>query len=385
MITKNSRFKIQYFLILFFCYTIAGADELLLISAELQPGNSFCWATCADMLLQFYGNPPNLHGIVVRGTNGIEAGNGLCDIANSDDLYDVHDILNYGNSESDVSSSCHTGVVLFDDAEHGDGLIQDIQNVIPIIAELEDDDVLDHVVLVIGFTNDGSIFYNDPANGKQGKASYATFCLNTSFYWSNSLVPDDGSAAGKVPVLTSSISISSGPTAFSYPGSNATYASIFACATGSTCMPPTTWNWSLSFYHNTGTYTVASVQNLSGTGASTWNVPAFTLPTSGYKWMYNESGLVTGIVTLTTGGYSIWKTVTYAPQTLIPGEVDFSNQTVSGTHSEVDAHYTINMNTDTFNAGTSINFKAGSGVNISPSFLVNYGTTLNITIDPTLQ
>lgn len=101
--------------------------------------------------------------------------------------------------------------------------------------------------------------------------------------------------------------------------------------------------------------------------------------------MYNESGLVTGIVTLTTGGYSIWKTVTYAPQTLIPGEVDFSNQTVSGTHSEVDAHYTINMNTDTFNAGTSINFKAGSGVNISPSFLVNYGTTLNITIDPTLQ
>jgi hypothetical protein len=235
---------------------------------------------------------------------------------------------------------------------------------------------------VVGWESSGTIQYNDPQYGTQDDMLYDDFCANDKFYWDTTLVPDEGSPVGQVPVEPS-ISITSGPTQFVYPGSNATYTSSFYCPSGQTCMPPTQWNWSLSFFHSNGNYTVAS-GNVSGMGASTWNVSAFTLPTSGYEWQYNAEGLIMGMVTVSASSYSVWESVTYAPQILIPGYVGFNNQTVSGSHADVSAHYCIGIDDVTINSDATITFEAGRCFTID-DLTVQNGSNVTIRVDPSLQ
>jgi transglutaminase-like putative cysteine protease len=190
-----------------------------------------------------------------------------------------------------------------------------------------------------------------------------------------------------VPVLPPScgISIPSGPTQFSYPGTNATYKSSFTCQQGATGMPPTKWNWSLSFNHQSGTYLVSSFQ-YNGSSPSTWSIPAFTLPTTGYKWKYSGSGLVYGQISVSTDmGYSTLLKVTYAPQTVIPCIIFNDNKTISTSQADVNAHYFVQLSNDQITNTGAINFKAGQNIIILPETKILPGSKVNITIDPALQ
>lgn len=373
-------FKWRYLMLLLFPAVFAKADCLDIITPELQPESKICWAVCADMMLQYYGNPPNLHGIWDRGTHGINIINGLCGYPDPGDYQNIRDILESGNPVRNVplqQNECHSGVELWDDLQ------ADICGAKPVIAGLVDGGTWGHVVLVVGWDSDGWIQFNDPEKGTQRELPYDDFCDNSGFYWDTTLVPDEGSPVGQVPVEPS-ISITSGSTQFVYPGSNATYTSLFYCPSGQTCMPPSQWNWSLQFFHNGGNYTVAS-GTVSGSGwGSTWNVSAFTLPTSGYEWQYDADGLVMGMVTVSISGYSAWKSVTYEPQNPIPGYVDFNNQTVSGSHADVTAHYCIGINDVTINSNATITFEAGQCFTID-DLTVQNGSDVTIRVDPTLQ
>jgi len=345
------------------------------ITPLLAPGNNICWAACADMILQYYGNPPNMHGIWVRGTDGVDIVNSLCDVPPPGAIWNVHDILDSGNPEQNIPSECQGGVVLWNELQT---YICDAK---PFFAGLSGDH--GHVVLVIGWKNNGTVEFNDPENGQKLEFSYDYFCENDYCYWIQSMIPEEGSPVGLVPVAEPSISITSGPAEFVYPGSNTTYTSTFYCPSGQICIPPYQWNWSLEFFHKNGNYTVASIQNLQGYGASTWNIPAFTLP-SGYEWQYNADGKIMGFVTVSTTGYFDWKDVTYAPQTLIPGYVHFKNQTVSGPHADVAAHYCIYIENVAINSTAEIEFKAGSCVTIE-DLTVQNGSDVTIKVDPALQ
>ena len=340
---------------------------------------NICWAVCADMILKYYGNPSNMNEIKQRGTNGIDTVNGLCNKPNSLVEETVKEILESSNPKQNIPSECQGGVVLWNDLQTY------TCNKKPVIAGLIKEDATNtgHMVLVIGWDNDGNVEFNDPLDGEMGEASYDQFCENDYWYWNESMIPEEGSPVGLVPVAEPSISITSGPVQFIYPGSNATYTSTFYCPTGQTCMPPFLWNWNLKFFHKNGNYTVASIQNLQGQGASTWNIPAFTLP-SGYEWQYNADGKIMGLVTVSTSDYSDWKDVTYAPQTLIPGNVQFSNQTVSGQHADVAAHYCIYIENVAINSTAEIEFKAGSCFTID-DLTVQNGSEVTIKVDPALQ
>jgi hypothetical protein len=296
-------------------------------------------------------------------------------LANSYDTYDVHDLLNSNNNSHPVASTCNSGTIDLAD------IVKDLTNAKPIIAGLSDNNS-GHMVLIVGEKSDGTILYNDPETGSQESKSYDLFCTNgTIWYWAENLVPNSGSPTGSVPILV--LSIRSGPTQFSYPGSNATFTSLFTCP-GVCNPPPTQWSWTLFFQYKGGNYTISS-QTVNGQNTSTWNVPAFTLPTTGYQWLYNESGFVTGEVYVSGGGYSNWETITYAPQTLIPANVTFNSQNVSGSHAEVDAHYGITMTNDQITSTGVINFKAGETINILPETKILPSSSVKMTIDPTLQ
>lgn len=352
---------------------LSTAGELKqVITPLVQPDQLVCWAACADMLLTYYDNYPNLHYIWVRGNGGIDATNQLCEPPPY--FQNVHDILASGNPVRNVPSTCPPGTILWEDLP---GIISDRK---PVIAGLSGTNN-GHVVLIIGYDTDGSVIFNDPSTGTERKLPYDYFCENDFWLWEESLLPDEGSPTGAVPIEGANISIATGPTTFVYPGANSTYTSTFYCP--DVCMPPYEWNWLIKFDHKGGAHT-ALEGNATGWGSSTWNIPAFTLPSTGYHWIYDADGLIHGKVGVFADGYSDWELVTYAPQNLFPGYLVFQNKTYSSQHPEIYAHYCITFNNVNINSGASVTFNAGSCYDIN-AINVYEGANVTIRIDPSLE
>jgi hypothetical protein len=355
----------------------------LIVPIVGQPGTYACWAGACDMLLQFYGNAPNVNGLYYYGTHSYDTVNGLCCPAVTQDLKDMHDLLAYNNPTLNVpSAACNSpcddscfctnnqGSVLEDD------LNNDLTDKKPVLAIIRDNRA-GHVVLVVGLDANHILTYNDPWDVSQQTITYDDFCDNGDiWFWAKHLVPDSGSPVGQIPVgPPCDISICCGPTNFTYQGSNLPYKAVITC----TVQPPSQWNWSLSFNYEGGVY------KYTYNGSSSWTVSPFSLPTTGYKWIYNDSGLVTGIVQVSAGGYSGWEAVTYTPKTVIPSSIIFANQTVSSSHADVNAHYSIQLSNDQITSTGAVNFKAGRSITILPETKILSGGKVKITIDPTLQ
>jgi hypothetical protein len=257
---------------------------------------------------------------------------------------------------------------------------------------------VEHDVLIIGYSGTGgpdagNVAYLDPDLSKGGRYEmpYKDFVqTGNSFRWYETLRLTTN------PVTPIPTPIGGGGNGGNYPLISTGGTTVFTPATNSvtysaqSIMCPTKWQWRLIFTDINGDVIVKSLTYSDLNSVSTWNITNFTLP-AGHQWNYNYFGKIPGRLELTItnsdGSISIkdMKDVIFVPSILYPGNIVFANQTVSSSHADVTAHYTVELKGDNINNGGIINFKAGQTITILPETKILPGSKVNITIDPTLQ
>jgi hypothetical protein len=183
------------------------------------------------------------------------------------------------------------------------------------------------------------------------------------------------------------VKIPSGTTPINYPGGNVTYVGQFVDADGSGSTA-NSWDWSLSFLSDKGTYIVASATGLT-TGDPwqySWTVNVGTLP-NGYNWSRNSNGQIMGKVTVgcwDSDGYyhSAEMDISYND---VPPNNDFVYKTISTAQPNLTAHNSIQISNSQILSPGSINFIAGSSIYIYPETNIASGSWVTFTINPSQQ
>jgi hypothetical protein len=256
----------------------------------------------------------------------------------------------------------------------------------PVLAATLLNDGIGHAEVVSGYhSKTDYIIYQDPLDVQTRSEPYENFAT----YWNQSLTMV--TAPPGIGVLDY-VKITSGPTAFIYPGSSGTYQCQFT-SNESPLARAKSFNWSIAFDYLTGSKVVASATTTGTNNAygsiTSWPTPVIKLP-SGYQWVRDNNGLVQGKVFVSTTDsdgdfHSVFELITFAEQNPYPNNNLFENQTVSSSHADVKAHNAIQIINDQITSSGVINFKAGQNIYILPETKINSGSKVNMTIDPTLQ
>ncbi len=369
-------YNIRFYILLTCSYLFLSTSSeaiILPIPAVEQALNLNCWAAACEMTLVYWTKPTTQKAITLWATDGANQANGLYGVNKECNMI----LLHFGSLPNGFMVNWFT-------AENCDKEINERYN--PFFCGMEDkaDPTNRHIVLAVGFTPAKQLYYNDPKDGDLHNEAYVYFRDGVKWKWIQTLWitpahPEIGIFDG--------VASPYGPTQFIYPGSSSQYYSYFVNAPGSNAWV-TQWQWSMVFNHSSGTYNIPTGNISSNTLNSTCNFSSFTLP-SGYLWQYNGNGDICGNVTvrvLDSDGY--WHDnstfLQYTPQNPYPLYVWYAYQTVLTAQPEVKAHSTIDLCYDQLSAG-SINFKAGSTINIMNNVTISNGCAVNFVVDPSLQ
>ena len=269
------------------------------------------------------------------------------------------------------------------------------------VSWLSDPNGSGHIVLAVGFdTKDGTnanigpspkneitnVFYHDPADGLTGKKSFAAMRQNGDWIWYETLrLGTDGPTPPTG--IHDRVSIDNFTYSYVYPFTAKTALSKFY----SNVVPKDhcySFNWSIGFSHASGEF-IAKSATISGTDQSTWTISPFNLPT-GYAWNYHATGAVSGNLKVSckdNKGYdhSDAKSILFYPSNFYPVDVLYENKTTSTTQADVKAHNWIGISKDNLNSGTKTHFKAGTSITLLDGTTISNGSTVTLTIDPSLK
>jgi Papain-like cysteine protease AvrRpt2 len=426
--------------------TLKASQDSLPIVFQHNDENSLCWLACCQMILKYYQAPGySQSAIMSYATNGLDIGD-LIYISTSNGVWYSYD-TNYvdtsievnvdtticddenGNSNFDTSycnlnpnlCSCYETTISHDVitrkmviTTNGPyhacnavlnyfGGIQDtflpralirtqlttqISAQKPVLAGALVASEIGHGEVISGYhASTDIIIYEDPLESGTKTLSYDEFVNNED--WEESLSMT--TTPPGIGVLDY-VKITSGPMAFTYPGSSGTYQCQFTSGE-SPLARAKSFFWIISFNYLTGsivvdTATTTGTNNVYGSITS-WTTPVINLP-SGYQWVRDNSGLVQGKVFVSTTDsdgdfHSVFELITYAEQNPYPNNNLFENQTVSSSHADVKAHDAIQIINDQITSAGVINFKTGQNVYILPETQILPGSNINVTIDPNLQ
>jgi hypothetical protein len=160
---------------------IAEAKELSIDPITTGTEQYTCWVACAQMLLNYFEKAVSYEQIKALGPGGDQP-NTLINAASG---FSVEQILKKYNILTIWRGSGAMAWNL---------LCSNIDYNVPIMAGLVGKGVINHMVLIIGYDpNTNYVLYNDPnPTVGWGELSYATFCSNSSYEWTEYLYPING-------------------------------------------------------------------------------------------------------------------------------------------------------------------------------------------------
>jgi hypothetical protein len=422
----------------------AQMDTIPYFNPEIQIDNKVCWAACCQMVLEYYGNKTidQESDIISYGTPGIQdTGNyiykpgsdgawysydtsyttttvfvdtTICEDDFGDENYNQtyceenpdecscygttvsHNVVTRNITSQGPFHACNGILYHFSPYVASSWLNTYINSISlidsqikarkPIIAERSSSNSAypNHVVVIVGDnSSDGTIKYFDPNNPTLAKQSlpYSQFVNSSPFTWDQTLEMTSQPPDGALDYVT----ISSGPTAFTYQSTYAQYKCQFWNPDNATA---NSFSWSLVFDYLGGSDTVVK-GTATGTNMSSWIINSFALP-PGHIWVRDNNGIIQGkvrVLTIDSDGFPHGdsKSITYTEQNPYPDNIFFDNQTISSSHADVKSHSLIQLDNDQVTSAGIINFKSGQVINIFPETKILSGSKVNIIIDPALQ